>query len=112
VDGDRSTGIYAGTTGETFIETPNHREFGYLEVETPDGKLHATFAEHAEDGKLVADLEVQGAKSTGIYRDARGQLKFALDIYRGIGLGRGPYWGTLILVAPEAGQDQPLSVRS
>jgi hypothetical protein len=107
VDPERSTGIYSGATGEMFVEGPNHREFGYLEVDTPKGLLHMTFSEHPEGGKLVADLEVTGAKSTGIYANARGQLKFALDIHRGIGLGKGPYWGTLQLVTPADAQDQP-----
>jgi hypothetical protein len=100
IDGERSTGIYAGATGETFLEVPEHREFGYMEVETPNGLLHMTFTEHPEEGKLVGDLEVDGAKSTGTYANARGQLKFALDIYRGIGLGKGPYWGTIWLASP------------
>ena len=89
-----------GASGEMFVEADNHREFGYLEVETPNGVLHMTFTEHPEEGKLAADLEVDGSRSTGRYANAKGQLKFALDIYRGIGLGKGPYWGTLWLASP------------
>jgi hypothetical protein len=96
IDGEKSTGIYAGANGQVEIDVPNHKEFGYMAVETKDGDLRLTFAEHGIPGKIVADMKVEGEKSTGMYHNARGDLKFDLDMYI-TGMARGTYWGTLWL---------------
>ena len=102
VDSDRSTGIFAGATGETELSTPHYRMAGYLVVETRDGDLVLNFLEHElpEEGNLVADLQVDGAKSTGIYHNARGDLTFSIAVAAAAHLpnyGKGWYAGTMWL---------------
>jgi hypothetical protein len=96
IDPETSTGIYAGATGEIEVDAPDHKEFGYMVVETQHGNLLLNFGEHGEGGKLVGDMWVDGEKSTGIYNKARGELKFWLDVFIQ-GLAKGPYSGTIWL---------------
>lgn len=102
VDPDRSTGIFAGATGGMELSTPHYRMAGYLVVETRDGDLVLNFLEHErpEEGNLVADLQVDGVKSTGIYHNARGELTFSIAVAAAAHLpnyGKGSYAGTMWL---------------
>ena len=105
VDGDQSTGIYAGASGEMTVEAPNHKTAGYMVITSQQGTLRLEFLEWYEKGQLVADLWVNGEKSTGIYENARGDLKFSLGFYAAFepegGLkdmcAKGEYSGTLRL---------------
>lgn len=97
IDGEASTGVYAGASGEMQMTTPNLKDAGYLVVNTADGDLRLGFLEWSDGPNLVADLWVEGNKSTGVYRDAEGELKFSLAIDPGRGLALGPYSGTIRL---------------
>jgi len=105
VDGSKSTGIYAGASGEITVEAPNHKTSGYMVITTQQGKLVLDFLEWYEKGKLVADLWVNEKKSTGIYQNATGDLKFALGYYAAFEpegalkdmCAKGEYSGTLSL---------------
>jgi pimeloyl-ACP methyl ester carboxylesterase len=96
VDSEKSTGIFAGATGEAEIATPNYKMAGHLVINTKDGDLRLTFLEAGERGVLKANLSVDGENSTGIYRNARGELQFALTATPP-NFGRGPYYGTIWL---------------
>ena len=96
VDPEASTGIFAGATGEVELATPNYKMAGHLIINTKDGDLRLNFLEAGERGVLKADLWVDGENSTGIYRNARGDLTFALTATPP-NFGRGPYSGTLWL---------------
>ena len=54
------------------------------------------FLEAGEHGVLNADLWVNGEASTGLWRNARGDLKFSLTPVPP-NFGRGPYSGTIWL---------------
>ena len=97
VDGEASSGIYAGAGGELTLTVPNLKDAGYLVVSTDDGDLRLSFLEWSEGPNLVADLWVDGNKSTGIYRNARGELNFSLGIDASKGMAIGPYSGTIWL---------------
>ena len=101
IDPARSTGIYAGATGELTLEAPAHREAGHLVVNTAQGDLTLSFLEWPEGGKLVAELTVDGSRSTGAYRNAQGTLRFELDRIA-LGVGKGTYSGVLQLEADPA----------
>jgi hypothetical protein len=96
VDPEKSTGIFAGAAGEIELHTPDYRMPGHLVINTRDGDLWLNFLEGADRGTLRADLWVDGSMSTGIYQNARGDLKFALAATPP-NFGRGPYWGTIWL---------------
>ena len=96
IDPETSTGIFAGSTGEVQITAPNYRIGGHLVINTADGDVVMTFLESMKGGVLHADLLLDGARSTGKYRDARGDFKFALTLIPP-NFGRGPYWGTMWL---------------
>lgn len=96
VDPEKSTGIFAGATGEMVLETPAYRHAGYLVIVTQQGDLRMNFLEKAEGRVLNADLWVDGANSTGMYHNARGDLKFSLSMVPP-NFGRGPYSGTIWL---------------
>ena len=96
VDPEKSTGIFAGASGEVELATPQYQMSGYLVIETDDGDLRLDFLEAGERGVLKADLWVDGAQSTGIYRNARGDLRFALET-RPPNFGWGEYSGTIWL---------------
>jgi len=96
IDPARSTGIYAGATGELSVEAPAHREAGHMVVNTAQGDLRLDFLEWPEGGKLVAELTVDGSKSTGAYRNAQGTLRFELERIA-LGVGKGTYSGVLRL---------------
>ena len=96
IDPETSTGIFAGSTGEMRITAPNYRIGGHLVINTADGEVVMTFLESMKEGVLHADLLLDGARSTGKYRDARGDFKFALTLIPP-NFGRGPYWGTMWL---------------
>ncbi len=96
IDPEASSGMFAGATGEMRITAPNYRIGGYLVLNTADGDVVMTFLESAERGVLNADLSLDGKRSTGVYRDAHGDFKFALTLIPPH-FGRGPYWGTMWL---------------
>jgi hypothetical protein len=103
VDPEKSTGIFAGATGEMELETPAYRMAGYLVINAKDGDLRLNFLEKGQLGQLNADLWVDGENSTGIYKNAKGDLKFALTTTPP-NFGRGPYEGTIWLEqAPPGG---------
>lgn len=102
IDGEHSTGIFAGASGEIEVDAPQHKDAGYLVVNTKDGDLRLDFLEWAEGGNLVADLWVNPAHSTGMYKNAQGQFQFSLEIFPG-GIAKGPYAGTLFLETAETG---------
>jgi len=93
---DKSTGIFEGATGELELMAPNYRMAGYLVVNTEHGDLRLDFLEAGSREKLDADLWVNGAESSGIWKNARGELRFSLEVTPPV-YGRGPYWGTLEL---------------
>lgn len=102
IDPEKSTGIFAGATGETELSTPHYRMAGYLVVNTAQGDLRLNFLEHEqpEAGNLVADLQVDGGESTGIYRGARGDLTFSIVVAAAANrpnYGKGTYAGTIWL---------------
>jgi len=102
VDPDKSTGIFAGATGEVELETPQYQMAGYLVINTQHGDLRLTFMEHGDRNVLRADLQVDGAGSSGIWQNARGDLKFELGRPKPM-YGQGPYWGTIWLENPPPG---------
>lgn len=102
VDGGKSASIYHGASGEMTLTVPNLKDAGYMVVSTGEGDLQLSFLEWREDMSLVADLWVDGQKSTGIYQGASGELHFKLDVYPQDLVAIGPYAGTIQL-APQAG---------
>ncbi len=96
VDPGASTGIFAGATGETEFFSPNYQMAGYLVIETADGDLCLTFLEQGRRDALNALLEVDGARSSGRYAGAAGDLEFALTVTPPF-FGQGVYSGTIIL---------------
>jgi hypothetical protein len=101
-DPETSTGIFAGAAGQTEMSTPHYQMAGYLVINTKEGDLRLNFLEHErpEEGNLVADLQVDGTKSTGIYRGARGDLFFSIAVAAAVHLpnyGKGSYMGTMWL---------------
>jgi len=96
VDPEQSTGIFAGATGEMELATPAYRMAGYLVINAKDGDLRLTFLEKGQLGQLTADLWVDGEQSTGIYKNAKGELTFALTT-RLPNYGQGSYQGTIWL---------------
>jgi hypothetical protein len=108
VDPEKSTGIFAGATGQTRVAVPNYRRGGQVVITTGDGILCLHFLETAEKNRLLADLWVDSGGSTGRYHQARGELHFVLT-RTPPNFGRGPYWGTLWLQQepPPAQGSQP-----
>jgi hypothetical protein len=96
VDPEKSTGLFAAATGEVQLVTPNYKIPGSMVVVTQHGDLRMNFLEKAERGTLNADLWVDGETSTGLYHNARGDLKFALSMTPP-NFGRGRYSGTIWL---------------
>jgi len=96
VDPEKSTGIFAGSTGEALLTTPNYEMAGHLIINTKHGDVWLDFLEHGGRGVLRADLWLNGEKSTGIYQGGRGELKFELAATPP-NFGRGPYSGTIYL---------------
>lgn len=96
VDPERSTGVFEGASGELEVEAPNYKFGGYLVVETKDGDLRLDFLEEGKMGSLDADLWVNGEESTGIYKNANGELTFSLKVIPPLG-AEGPYSGTIWL---------------
>lgn len=103
VDPEKSTGIFAGASGDVELATPKYQMSGYLVIETSDGDLRLDFLEAGERGVLKANLWVDGERSTGIYRNARGDLRFALET-RPPNFGWGEYSGILWLEGEPAGR--------
>lgn len=97
IDGESSSGIYKDASGEMAITAPNFKDAGYLQVTTPEGNLRLNFLQWREGLNLVADLWVDGENSTGIYKNARGDLHFYLIIYPEPPVAIGPYSGTIWL---------------
>jgi hypothetical protein len=93
---EKCTGIFAGATGAMELETPAYRMAGYLVITTRDGDLRLPFLEQRRFGVLNADLWVDGEQSTGIYKNARGELTFSLTTWPP-NVGRGSYQGTIWL---------------
>ncbi|MGN6561725.1 MAG: hypothetical protein ACTHMU_03615 [Thermomicrobiales bacterium] len=96
VDPEKSTGIFAGSTGEALLTTPNYEMGGHLIINTKNGDVWLDFLEHGGRGVLRADLWLNGEKSTGIYQGGRGELKFELAATPP-NFGLGPYSGTIYL---------------
>jgi len=96
VDPSRCTGIFAGSSGEIELIAPNYKMAGYLIVNCELGDLRMSFLEAGTRETLNAELSVDGENSTGIYKNARGSLQFALEVLPPF-FGRGPYTGTIIL---------------
>ena len=94
--GDKSTGIFAGATGEMDMIAPNYKMRGYLIIETDEGDLKMDFLEAGSRETLNADLWVNGEDSTGKWKGAEGELKFALEVTPPF-FGRGPYSGKIRL---------------
>ena len=103
VDPDKSTGIFAGATGEMSISAPNYQTAGYLIVETGQGTLRMDFLEHGSvGGVLLGELWVNGALSTGMWHGATGALRSRLQLgYPNT--ARGEYEGTISLAAKPEG---------
>ena len=93
---DKSTGIFAGSTGEMEFIAPEYKMAGYLVIDTEHGDLRMDFMEAGTRETLNADLSVNGAESTGIWANAEGELSFALEVTPPF-FGRGPYEGTIRL---------------
>jgi len=93
---EKSTGIFEGATGEVELMSPKYRMAGYLIVNTEHGDLRLDFLEAGSREKLDADLWVNGENSSGIWKNASGDLRFSLDVTPPV-YGRGPYWGTVQL---------------
>jgi hypothetical protein len=96
IDPARSTGIFEGASGEAEVEAPSYKFGGYLIVNTDEGDLRLDFLEEGKMGRLDADLWVDGENSTGIYRNAKGELTFSLEVIPPLG-AEGPYSGTIWL---------------
>jgi hypothetical protein len=96
ISGADCTGVYEGAGGETDISLPQFKEAGHLIVATEHGDVCMTFLEWLADGKLDADLRVDGVRSTGKYKGAEGELRFSLQLYP-TGAAKGPYSGTIRL---------------
>jgi hypothetical protein len=96
VDPDKSTGIFANSTGQMEITAPDYDMAGHLIIITQHGDLRLDFLESGGRGILNANLWVNGEQSTGIYRNARGDLTFSLKTVPP-NFGRGPYSGTIWL---------------
>jgi hypothetical protein len=99
IDPAKSRGVFSGATGELSVTAPHHKQAGHMVVARDGGDLVLTFLEWSVDGRLLADLRVDGARSSGVYRDATGDLHFELDLYLGgtSGMGIGAYSGALEL---------------
>ena len=93
---ERSSGIFEGASGELELEPPNYRMPGYLVINTNDGDLRLEFLEKGTRELLNADLWVNGEESTGVWKNASGELKFSLTVTPPF-FGRGPYSGTIRL---------------
>jgi len=96
VDAARSSGVFAGATGELRIHAPEYRMPGYVVVNAVDGDLRMDFIERGALDVLRIELTVNGEASTGIYAGATGEVRAELTV-RPPFFGRGPYEGTLIL---------------
>lgn len=102
VDSEKCTGIFANSTGQMEITAPDYEMAGHLIITTQHGDLRLDFLESGGRGILNANLWVNGEHSTGIYRNARGDLTFSLKTVPP-NFGRGPYSGTIWLEqAPHA----------
>jgi hypothetical protein len=93
---DKSTGIFAGATGEMEIFAPSYKMAGYLVIDTEHGDLRLDFMEAGTRETLNADLWVNGDESSGIWKNAEGELEFALEVTPPF-FGKGPYSGTIRL---------------
>jgi len=87
INPDKCTGIFSGTCGELELVPPNYRMPGHLIINTSKGDLRLEFLEVGDQENLRADLSVDGANSTGFYKNARGELQFSLKVVP-------PFWGT------------------
>jgi hypothetical protein len=96
VDPAKSTGIFANSTGQMEITAPDYDMAGHLVINAKHGDLRLDFLESGGRGILNANLWVNGELSTGIYRNARGDLTFSLKTVPP-NFGRGPYSGTIWL---------------
>lgn len=93
---EKSTGIFEGATGEMEIFAPGYKMAGYTLINTEHGDLKLDFLEQGTRELLNADLWVNGEDSTGIWKNARGELEFSLTVTPPF-YGRGPYSGTIWL---------------
>jgi hypothetical protein len=93
---EKSTGIFEGATGEMELFAPGYKMAGYTLINTEHGDLKLDFLEQGTRELLQADLWVNGEDSTGIWKNARGELEFSLTVTPPF-YGRGPYSGTILL---------------
>src|SRR5439155_23044276 len=92
---EKSTGIFEGTTGEVELEPPKYRMGGYTLIQTEHGELKLDFLEAGSRELLEADLWVDGENSSGMWKNASGDLHFSLTVTPPF-YGRGPYSGTIV----------------
>ena len=70
---DKSSGIFAGATGEMEILAPEYKMAGFLVIETANGDLRMDFLEAGTRETLNADLWVNGEESSGILEERGGR---------------------------------------
>ena len=76
-----STGIFAGAQGEMNVTLAEPAVNGFMEIETDDGSIKLKFRERMEGTQVINTLWIDGAKSTGLYQGAQGELEFRVSIY-------------------------------
>ncbi len=94
IDPFRSTGKFAGAQGEMNVALADPKVNGCMTIETDDGTIELTYREHMENAQVFNSLWVEGEKSTGIYKDAKGELHFQVSIYPP-NFSKGTYTGEL-----------------
>lgn len=93
---ERCTGVFGSASGSIAVEVPEYRVGGSLVVHTGDGDLWMDFLEVGVRGVLNADLWVDGARSTGRWDGARGDVTFAMELHHP-NFAIGPYEGSIQL---------------
>jgi hypothetical protein len=96
IDPSRSTGTFAGAQGEMNVELADPKVNGRMTIETNDGIIELAYREHMENAQVFNTLRVEGEKSTGIYKNAKGELHFHVSIYPP-NFSKGTYTGELWL---------------
>ena len=94
IDPLSSTGKFAGAQGEMNVVLAEPNVNGHMTIETDHGTIELSFREHMENTQVFNTLWVEGEKSTGIYRNAHGELQFQVSIYPP-NFSRGTYSGVL-----------------
>jgi hypothetical protein len=94
IDPSRSTGKFAGAQGEMDVALADPKVSGHMTIETDDGTIELSYREHMENAQVFNFLQVEGEKSTGIYKNASGELHFQVSIYPP-NFSKGTYTGEL-----------------